>query len=419
MNLSRTTIWGGVVTAVRMMAGLVVSKVVATYAGPSGLALLGQFQNFIGLIQGLSGNLFQNGIVKYSSEHRENLEKLGMFIGAVSKLALGISIFISVLLVVLQDKISIWVMQQAGYSQVVMTLGLAVTIMAASSVALSMLNGLGEIRSYLKISALSSVIYLLVALALLWRFGFIGAFYALVLAPTIVSVFVFWELRAYLTMIGKAFKLRIDRKTINDIAEFALIGLCVVIPMPLAILGVRSELVSQVGWQDTGYWQSVLQVSNIYLSVIGMGIALYHLPRLSRIHNVAEIRAELRGYIRFAFPLMCVVATSIFIARDLILELLYSSDFKQAESLFIFQLVGDIFKIIAYGYSHLLVAKKMTLVFVISQLVFSALFYVLTITFIPLLGVKSPVVIYMLMNGVYFILMGYVVRKYLLRLGHE
>lgn len=46
MKLIKTSVFSGIITFIKIAAGFVAAKVIATITGPSGVALLGQFTSF-------------------------------------------------------------------------------------------------------------------------------------------------------------------------------------------------------------------------------------------------------------------------------------------------------------------------------------------------------------------------------------
>jgi PST family polysaccharide transporter len=56
--------------------GLITSKILAIFVGPSGMALVGNFRNFTTSLETVSTLGFQTGIVKYVAESKENKEQL-------------------------------------------------------------------------------------------------------------------------------------------------------------------------------------------------------------------------------------------------------------------------------------------------------------------------------------------------------
>lgn len=57
---------------VKIGVGVVSSKVMAVFVGPSGLALVGNFRNFITSIEALSTLGLQNGVVKYVVDTKDD-----------------------------------------------------------------------------------------------------------------------------------------------------------------------------------------------------------------------------------------------------------------------------------------------------------------------------------------------------------
>ena len=60
---------------VKIAGGLISSKIIAVYIGPSGLALVGNFRNFIRQAEVFSMLGFENGIIKYIAENQKNKEE--------------------------------------------------------------------------------------------------------------------------------------------------------------------------------------------------------------------------------------------------------------------------------------------------------------------------------------------------------
>jgi hypothetical protein len=54
----------GILSLVRMIGGLLVTKFVAVHAGPSGLVIVGQLQNFLSIANGLVSAPAGNGLVR-------------------------------------------------------------------------------------------------------------------------------------------------------------------------------------------------------------------------------------------------------------------------------------------------------------------------------------------------------------------
>jgi PST family polysaccharide transporter len=66
-NLFKITSLNSLSIVLKLGIGLITSKVIAVFVGSSGLALVGNFRNFVGSFETISTLGFQNGIIKYVS----------------------------------------------------------------------------------------------------------------------------------------------------------------------------------------------------------------------------------------------------------------------------------------------------------------------------------------------------------------
>ena len=58
--------------ALKIGIGLITSKILAIFVGPSGMALVGNLRNFLTSLENISTLGFQNGIVKYTAENEKS-----------------------------------------------------------------------------------------------------------------------------------------------------------------------------------------------------------------------------------------------------------------------------------------------------------------------------------------------------------
>ena len=68
MTLIKTSLLSFVATVVKLSSVLVINKAIALYVGPSGLAVLGQFQNMLQLAMTASQGAINAGVTKYTAE---------------------------------------------------------------------------------------------------------------------------------------------------------------------------------------------------------------------------------------------------------------------------------------------------------------------------------------------------------------
>lgn len=403
MNLLSTTLWSALATALRLGSGLIVAKMVALAGGPASLAVFGQFQNFLILITGISGALFQAGIVKYAAQHRDNNAELSGMLATAIKLSMMIALCGSLLMIIFHAQVAQLVLHQSNWSGLFLLAGFVLPMLVTNGISLAFLNGMGQIRHYLMLNALTALINMLTVVGLSLWMGIDGALYALCIGPILSGIVsVGYTVRTHGAVLVAAWRLKIDKVWVKHFSQFALMSITALITSTMLPMGIRNELALALSWQEAGYWQATWQLSGAYLGVITAGFSVYYLPKLSRLTVDKEIRQEMLTFYRSAMPIVLLLGGLVFVLRAPLLQLLYSDKFLPAAELVGWQITGDMFKIAAWVLSYMMVAKKMTAWFVGSEIIFASLIYLANIWLIPLLGVQAPVIIYACAYALYF-----------------
>ena len=96
---------------------------------------------------------------------------------------------------------------------------------------------------------------------------------------------------------------------------------------------------------EAGWWEAMNRISNVYLMVITTSFSIYYLPRLSEIKEISELRYEIFKCYKVIIPILLSGLTLVYLLRHFVVMILFSPDFYPMESLFIWQLLGDFFKI--------------------------------------------------------------------------
>ena len=82
----------------KIFSGLITSKLLAIFVGPSGMAIIGNLRNFVSSLEGVSTLGFQNGIEKYVSDNKDDKQDLNKVITTVFVTLIAIAILLSLLL---------------------------------------------------------------------------------------------------------------------------------------------------------------------------------------------------------------------------------------------------------------------------------------------------------------------------------
>lgn len=413
MNIVRAGFYSSIATGARLLAGLVIVKLVAWLAGPEGVGRLGQFMSLMSLLAVLAGGGISAGIVKYVAEYRHDTQRLSRLLASALAYALCASCVMGCLALLLSRQLAVWLLDDARYENLIRILAVAQLGIALANYILSVINGFMDVRRLAFVQALGSLLSMVMALGLAHWLHLYGALLALVVGQLLLLVVGLpaWRRSPYFQR--GMLRLRFDREMSGRLAAFSLMTLTSALLPPLVNIAVRNHLALQFGWQQVGYWQAVSKVSDAYLLFLTTAINIYYLPKLAATHERASLAAELRNAYRHLLPAVIGLALLVFVMRDWVTRLLFSADFAHANALYAPQLVGDVVKIASFMLSYLMLAKAMTRLFVISECVFALSYLALVYVFTASFGLVGAMYAFAVNYVLYLAFNAVVARRYL------
>ncbi|WP_323658118.1 O-antigen translocase [Aliarcobacter butzleri] len=410
MTLIKTSVLTGISTIIKVISGFVINKVIAIYVGPSGLAIVGQLQNFMELIVTFSNGAITNGIVKYTAEYQTIEQKQKIFSSSIV-ISLVCSLIISIFLFGFSDYLSKLILKDVQYSSVFIVFGLTIFLFALNTVLMSILNGQKEIKKYILVNIASSIFSLFFTSFLIMQLNLMGALYALIVNQSVIFfvtlVFVVksnWFKLEY-------FKQGLDKESLSKLSRYSLMAITSALTVPVSHLIIRNYIGENLGWDSAGYWQGIWYISTMYLMIITTSLGVYYLPRLSEIQDNNELKKEIFNGYRIIMPIVIIMSILIFLLKEYIILVAFSDKFMPMMELFAWQLIGDVIKIASWLLAYLMLAKAMTKVFIYTEIGFSVLFVVLSIYFIDTFGLIGITYAFSLNYFLYLIVMIFIFRK--------
>lgn len=416
MTLVKTSLLNGIAVVVKVASTLALNKILATYVGPAGYAVIGQFQNAVSIVVSLAGGMVVTGVTKLTAQHFDDKARQHAVWKTAIRFSLGASLFSGVSLLFFADRLSAWLLHSTAMSSVFVFLGLALPAMIANNLLLAIINGKKEIGIYVISNILGSLISLLVIALLAYNFSLLGALIAFTINPAII-------LLATAIMVARRdwFKARflwgqMNRTALCELAGFGLMGLVSAVSAPFSYILIRDNLVTHLGLNAAGYWQASWKISEIYLMLVITTLTVYYLPRLAEIRTPSELKAEIFKIYRFVMPIVIVGALTIYLLRDFIINILFTSEFFPMRVLFPWQLAGDVIKIGSWVLAYIMLGRAMVKVFVITEISFAILFVVLSWFLVGQFGLVGVPIAYAINYLFYWITMGYFVRNEMRRM---
>lgn len=411
MKLLSTTVFSGITAFVKISAGFIATKVISSFSGPAGVALVGSLTNFMAVVLSLANGSVTSGIVKYTAEFKNDRKK--------SKVLYDTSVFVSLIcsalvffgLVLFAKHWSRSIFHSTEYISVIYLLGGGIVFYSLNTILLAFLNGLGYIKKFTVINGVSSVITLLLTILLIYYFNISGALYALVITQFVVffvAVLLVWK-RILKNISLSIFKP--DFKTIKNLSHFTVMSVVSSSAMPLAQIIIRNFITKEIDLNSAGIWQGLIRISDGYLLMINITLGTYFLPKLSSLNAKNDVRKEILDGLKFLAPLFLSMCAGIYFARFYIIEILYTKDFLAMESLFFWQLAGDFFKVLSLVFSYLMISKVMTKGYIFAEILFPVLYVVLSMVFIRKTGLEGCSIAFFITYFLSFLMMILLFRK--------
>lgn len=181
--------------------------------------------------------------------------------------------------------------------------------------------------------------------------------------------------------------------------------------VPISQLLIRGHLIQSFSVEQAGYWEGMNRISGLYLMFVTTSFSVYYLPKLSEIKTQDLLRKEIVKTYKIITPIILVSLAAIYILKDTVISILFTTEFYPMKDLFLWQLIGDFFKIMSWILAFLMVAKSMTKLYIITEVFFSALFVGLSFFFIDRNDVIGATQSYCLNYIIYFIIMIVIFRN--------
>ncbi len=414
MKLIKTSIFSGIITFIRIASGFVAGKVIAIFTGPSGVALIGAFSNFISIVLTFANGAINTGVVKYTAEFDENPDKLKSLFSTAFRISLYSSGTVGLILLLFASFFSNWIFASDLYCNPIRVLGTTIILYSLNSLLISILNGKKQIKDYTIVNTVGSFIGLVITVLLVYYYQLEGALYALVFSQTIIFFVTLYRITRSDWFSWQYFNQKIDKDVVKKLSHFSLMALASALTIPISQIILRNMLITNINLQSAGIWQGMMRVSDGYLMIITTALSTYYLPKLASLHSDKELKTEISQGYKLILPFVFVSCIAIYLLRFFIIKILYTPDFIDMSDLFFYQLFGDFFKIASWILAYLMLAKSMTKMYIVTEVISTLSYVILGYICVHFFGIKGMSLAFAINYFIYLIYMFYIFRELLI-----
>ncbi|WP_055435201.1 O-antigen translocase [Lacinutrix algicola] len=400
-TLLKITSLNSLVICVRLFVSVFIQNLLAETVGASGLAKVGQIRNLIGIVTSTSSLGVFNGVVKYTSELKEDKTLLNkMFSTTFIFIVVGV-ICSSLTLLFFSNTIAVYLFGDSEFVFVIKLLAVIVPSIALNRVFSGVLNGLSAYKKYAKIELFSYLLSSLLFVSFLLQFNLDGVLVAIAITPVLqllVSIFVFGKtLKKYI----KLDTLKLNNIYLKGLLVFTIMSLVSTVLLNFVEIDIRTQISNRINEDEAGNWTAMLFLSKNYMVFSSGLFTLYVIPKFARIQAGTAFKKEVIHIYKTLIPLFGIGMIFIYLFRNVITHIIYP-DFDAMEPLFKWQLLGDFVKIASLVIAHQFLAKKMLVSFVVTEIISLALFYGLSIFLVGIYGTEGVVMAHFFRYIIYF-----------------
>lgn len=387
----------------RIIAGILTSKAIAIFIGAEGLALIGNLRNFVGSTQSLATLGFYNGVVNYVAKFKEdtlNLSKTlstAFYFGFLATTLLSFFCYFNATAIN-----NIIFPTYNNYAYVIKIFAIVLPFYSLNMFSFSIMNGFSKYKILIIINIIGQILGASIAVLLIFQNKIDGALISVVIAESIIFLITLVGIinRRSLTPLIRV--KQVDSLFLKKMAPYSVMALFSTIILPLVALAIRSYIIENVSYKDAGYWEAMTRISKYYLMLVTSLMALYILPRFSEIDSIKEFKKEVIDFYKAVIPVFVAGLTGIYLLKSYIVVFIFSKEFEPVEDLFLWQLLGDVLKVMSMVIVYQFLAKKMFWHYIVTEIFFLIILYLTSIYFVDLYGAKGAVIGHFVSYVVYY-----------------
>ena len=384
----KKSVWSFTSVVVRSLSSILINKIFAVQFGTAGITLLAHFQNLISIITQIPNDGINRGIIRYWSGDELNFNEKQKLLVAGFLFNIILFLILAIIIVLLQNYFLREFNIELRISTFLILLFSGILLYLIHLFLLSVILSFQKIKVYSVINMIISILLLFVIFLISKRNPLMYTLLALILSQAAGLIFsVYYVIRKKYISIVKA---TLPPEGFSKLGEFVLMALSVLIFGKFTDFIIRDYAIQHFGLHLTGFWQSVVKISDSYMMLFINTVGIVYYPQVSAmIFNTDQLRVYLQDVLKIVLVVSIVGLSLIYLFREPVLIILFNKDFLPAQELMPFQLIGDFFCFIAYLLTYIISAQARTRIFILLQAGSAILYMGLVFLFSTSYGIEG------------------------------
>lgn len=402
----------GIITIAKSIFTIISNKVVATVIGTSGIAMVGQLQSFISIITLVSNGGFNQGLTKYIAEYKDDNKNVKEYIGTAFIVAIILSTFVGIMILIFSKVISLNIFTTNAYFTILIVFAITLLTYNLNALVLAVINGFQKYKQYFKINITTTLVGFFLTIVLVVLFKEYGALLAIVLSQSIVFIFTYFFIKNDFWISAFSYKYY-NKEKLFLLLKYTAITVFSGIIWPVVAMIIRTYVIRNISVEEAGLWQATRNLNDYIVNIAIGSFSVYLLPKLSSITDKNELKRELINIYKITIPVSLLGFSLLYIFRDYAVLLLYSEKFLKVGEYLLLQMLGSFFWMCKVPVMNLILAKGLTVIFIVFELIFAVMYIILVIIFVPKFQVQGIQLSFAIYNFIYFITNIFFIRRIL------
>lgn len=365
-----TSLFGGVQVYL-ILIGVIKSKIIALLLGPLGIGVQGLYVSAVELIkQFTSFGLSQSAVRDVSEAYGSNdYDKVDKVVSVLRRIVWYTGLLGAITMMVLSPVLSRLTFGSSDYTIPFLFLSTVLLIDQLTIGQKVVLQGLRKLKYLAKASAIGSTLGLLASIPLYYLLGIKGIVPTLILYSS-VSLLFSWFYSKRITITNR--KVNFKEMMIEGSGMIKM-GLALSVSSMLVALSaylLRGFIRYEGGTEEVGYFTAGFTIVNTYVAMVFNAMATDYYPRLAAVnHDDDKCRDLVSKQAEIGVLILAPMLCACILFWELMIRVLYTSDFLKAGNFILFAMLGMLFKLASWSISYIIIAKSESRLFVCNEII--------------------------------------------------
>lgn len=398
---------------VQFVLGIFSVRIISEFLGPNGMALTGNFRSFTSLFKSISILGLKEGLIKLFLENSESKGEKNNVISSFLAFFLVLSLFLAFIILIFAEDFSVYLFHKVFFVNYLQYFAVLLPFFVLQTLLVTLFNASQEFKKIIGIQIITNIFLFLSSFYFTYSQNLNGAFFAIAIADFISFVVTLLFVRERFV-----FTFKFHLNYLKNISKFIVMALVSAIVIPVTAILVRNYIIMQSDLFSAGIWEAITRISGFYMMFFSAGLSLYYLPKLSALKTNEEFKVELKYYFKILVPVFIGVLTLVFLSKDIIISIALTSEFKQVSELLIWQLLGDLFRVMTLAFGFQILVKTMVVKYIFVEVIYNGLFLVFSFYLFESLQLKGVLQAYFIANAMTFLVVLFMFRKLFVKPTH-